>query len=313
MYKQKYNMKKTITLILITFYCTNGYAQLNASQIKKDGVTIVANSLNQIVCDTVNKIATKFDVASGGGGGGSGTVTSVGTGIGLTGGTITTTGTISLDTASSVVLSRERAANTYQIKGNYLTTIDTATAGTGLVNKTRLSNSLGDYLQKSNNLSDVANRTTAVANLGTIYKFLMTDALSASLSTITITDGLSPWEWAVNANDIYIFEAWMVLTTSGSSGVNFRVNAPNDSQVSFSCMGSGGSASNVSQSTINAAVTLTATLVSYTSSSSAVMIIRGSVICSSTGGVINIQYRDSNPGQSVQAKAGGWLRITKVN
>lgn len=280
-------MKKTITLILIALYCTHGYAQLNASQIKKDGVTIVANSLNQIVCDTVNKIATKFDVASGGGGGGSGTVTSVGTGIGLTGGTITTTGTISLDTASSVILSRERAANTYQLKG--------------------------DYLLSSNNLSDITDRKETIKNLGTIYKVLSTDAVSASLSTITITDGLSPWEWAVNANDIYIFEAWMVLTTSGSSGVNFRVNAPNDSQVSFSCMGSGASASNVSQSTINAAVTLTATLASYTSSSSAVMTIRGSVICSSTGGVINIQYRDSNAGQSVQAKSGGWLRITKVN
>src|SRR5690606_19508532 len=37
------------------------------------------------------------------------------------GGTITTTGTISLDTANVNVLSRQRAANTYQVKGNYLT------------------------------------------------------------------------------------------------------------------------------------------------------------------------------------------------
>lgn len=306
-------MKKTITLILITFYCTNGYAQLNASQIKKDGVTIVANSLNQIVCDTVTTIATKFDVASGGGGGGSGTVTSVGTGIGLTGGTITTTGTISLDTASSVILSRERAANTYQIKGNYLTTIDTATAGTGLVNKTRLSNSLGDYLQKTNNLSDISNRTTAVANLGTVYKFLSTDAESTSSTYITITDGTTPWEWPIAANEIYVYEAWVVLSTSGSSGMNVRLNAPNDSQLSFSCIGSGGNSSNISQSTINASATSTSTLVSYTASNSAVMTIRGSVICGATGGVVNIQYRDSNAGQSVQAKSGGWLRITKVN
>ena len=47
---------------------------------------------------------------------GSGTVTSVGTGLGLTGGTITSSGTVSLDTTSSVVLSRQRAANTYQTK-----------------------------------------------------------------------------------------------------------------------------------------------------------------------------------------------------
>lgn len=115
----KYKGMKRIIITFIIICCTlQVKAQLNASQIKKDGVTIVANSLNQIVCDTVNKIATKYDVASGGGGG-SGTVTSVGTGLGLTGGTITTTGTISLDTASSVVLSRQRADNTYETKSIY--------------------------------------------------------------------------------------------------------------------------------------------------------------------------------------------------
>lgn len=47
-------------------------------------------------------------------GGGSGTVTSIATGLGLLGGPITTTGTIVLDTASTVVLSRQRAANTFE-------------------------------------------------------------------------------------------------------------------------------------------------------------------------------------------------------
>lgn len=50
-----------------------------------------------------------------------GTVTSVATGLGLTGGTITSSGTISLDTANVNVLSRQRAANTYQPKGTYVT------------------------------------------------------------------------------------------------------------------------------------------------------------------------------------------------
>ncbi|HRY33385.1 MAG TPA: hypothetical protein P5531_10500 [Bacteroidales bacterium] len=53
--------------------------------------------------------------------GGSGTVTNVATGLGLSGGPITTTGTVSLDTASAVVLSRTRASHEYQPKGNYLT------------------------------------------------------------------------------------------------------------------------------------------------------------------------------------------------
>lgn len=50
-----------------------------------------------------------------------GTITSIATGLGLSGGTITSTGTILLDTANTVVLSRQRAANTYQAKGTYLT------------------------------------------------------------------------------------------------------------------------------------------------------------------------------------------------
>lgn len=53
----------------------------------------------------------------GGGGGGSGTVTSITAGLGLTGGTITTSGTIALDTANASVLSRQRAANTYALIG----------------------------------------------------------------------------------------------------------------------------------------------------------------------------------------------------
>src|ERR1035437_1870349 len=51
---------------------------------------------------------------------GSGTVTSVGTGLGLSGGTITTTGTLLVDTASAVILTRLRASHEYQAKGSYV-------------------------------------------------------------------------------------------------------------------------------------------------------------------------------------------------
>jgi hypothetical protein len=44
---------------------------------------------------------------------GSGTVTSIATNLGLTGGTITTSGTLSVDTSSASILSRQRAAATY--------------------------------------------------------------------------------------------------------------------------------------------------------------------------------------------------------
>jgi len=62
---------------------------------------------------------------------GTGTVTSVATGLGLSGGTITTTGTLLVDTASASILSRQRAVNTYQPIGSYLTTAVTSVA-TGL-------------------------------------------------------------------------------------------------------------------------------------------------------------------------------------
>jgi len=58
----------------------------------------------------------------------SGTVTSIATGLGLSGGTITTSGTLLVDTSSASILSRQRAANTYQ------TILTNPTTGTGTTN-----------------------------------------------------------------------------------------------------------------------------------------------------------------------------------
>ncbi len=55
-----------------------------------------------------------------------GTVTSVATGLGLSGGPITAGGTLAVDTTSTSILSRQRAANTYQPKGSYSTASGTA-------------------------------------------------------------------------------------------------------------------------------------------------------------------------------------------
>lgn len=55
----------------------------------------------------------KWVALGSGGGGGSGTVTNIATGLGLSGGPITTTGTLLVDTASASILSRQRAALTY--------------------------------------------------------------------------------------------------------------------------------------------------------------------------------------------------------
>lgn len=69
-----------------------------------DTTLISTRAWRQKAVDSLNTIiATK----------GSGTVTSIATGLGLSGGTITTSGTLLVDTASTSILSRQRAATTY--------------------------------------------------------------------------------------------------------------------------------------------------------------------------------------------------------
>jgi len=317
----KYKGMKRIIITFIIICCTlQVEAQLNASQIKKDGVTIVANSLNQIVCDTVNKIATKFDVASGGGGG-SGTVTSVGTGLGLTGGTITTTGTISLDTASSVVLSRQRAANTYQPIGSYLTSVDTtdipsfytkvrslfsatapatyssgiigvdtSTSGTGLVNQTRADNT---YEKKN------------------IYKVLESDGTSTNNVLVVASDGTNTFEFTADSASIYIIECWLNFTTSGSSGVILNISTVGTTTSSFSIIGSNNSSSAVRYQVINYN-TSSASFAAFTSTETAYVHMQGSLITPGSGGLVQIRYRDNNAGQYVNAVKGSWMRVKQI-
>jgi hypothetical protein len=52
------NMKKIITSILFLI-SIQGYSQFNASQIKKDGITIIGNALNQLSVDTT-KVASAY-------------------------------------------------------------------------------------------------------------------------------------------------------------------------------------------------------------------------------------------------------------
>lgn len=64
---------------------------------------------------------------------GSGSVTSVATGLGLSGGTITTSGTLLVDTSSTSILSRQRAVATYApISINGTVTSVTGTSGLGI-------------------------------------------------------------------------------------------------------------------------------------------------------------------------------------
>lgn len=117
-----------------------------------------------------------------------GTVTSVGTGLGLTGGPVISTGTISLDTASSVVLSRQRAANTYApisvagsvtsvgsgygITGGPITTTGTLLVDTSCStcpsSRTRLTNTLGSYINTLSAIGSSANANGATITGSTL-------------------------------------------------------------------------------------------------------------------------------------------------
>ena len=371
---KKINMKRLLITLIAFITASQVKAQLNASQIKKDGVTIVSNSLNQIVCDTVNKIATKYDVASGGGGGG--TVTSVGTGLGLTGGTITTTGTISLDTASSVVLSRQRAANTYQPIGSYLTSVDTsdianfylktrslfsalspaayssgiisvdtASAGFGLVNKTRLANEIASLTIDTTNISNFHVKTrslfsvtapatyssgiigvdTSTAGTGLvnktrsdntyetkyIYKVLESNGTSTNNVLVVASDGTNTFEFIADSASIYIIECWLNLTTTGASGVILNISTTGTTTSSFSIIGSNNSSSAVRYQVINYN-TGSASFAAFTSTETAYVHMQGSLITPGSGGLVQIRYRDNNAGQYVNAVKGSWMRVKQI-
>ena len=367
---------RVIFAILILFISCDVMAQpqVGADRIRKDNLTIITTATgNAIMCDTLNKIATKFDVWSIGG---SGTVTSVGTGLGLTGGTITTSGTISLDTASSVVLSRQRAANTYQPIGSYLTSVDTsdianfyvktrslfsalspavyssgiisvdtASAGFGLVNKTRLANEIASLTIDTTNISNFHVKTrslfsatapatyssgiigvdTSTAGTGlvnktradntyetkSIYKVLESNGTSTNHVPVVASDGTNTFEFIADSASIYIIECWLVFTTNGTSGLNVAINTTGTTTSSYSITGSSGSTSAVRYQ-VNTYNGWSATFASFIATANAYVRMEGSLITPGTGGLVQVVYRDNNAGQTVYAVAGSWMRVKKI-
>lgn len=105
-------------------------------------------------------------------------VTSVATGLGLSGGAITSTGTLLLDTASASVISRQRAAATYQplsttwlLTGNSGTTTGANYLGTSGNNglRIRTNNTTALYIDSLQNLGI---GTTSITNYGSGYATL---------------------------------------------------------------------------------------------------------------------------------------------
>lgn len=119
-----------------------------------------------------------------------GTVTSVATGLGLSGGTITGTGTIVLDTANVSVLSRQRAANTYQPKGSYITLTSlsntapiTYNNSSGAIGITQATTSTNGYLSST----DWNTFNGKTSNTGTVTNITMGDGLASTQSPLTTT------------------------------------------------------------------------------------------------------------------------------
>ena len=168
---------------------------------------------------------------SGGGGGGTGTVTLINTGLGLTGGPITVTGTISFGTMT---------ANTFW--GN----VTGATALPTMV-------PTGYFLITANNLSDVPNKATARTNLG-LQIGLNVEAWSPALDSIaglTTSANQLLYTTASNTYSVTSAVANAVLVTSAGSIPSLSNTLPVAVQDNITNLGNLAEAINMNSHLIN--------------------------------------------------------------
>jgi len=184
---------------------------------------------------------TKLDGVAPGATSNTGTVTSVSSGLGLTG-TVTTSGTLSLDTANSSVLSRQRAANTYQPKGNYgAGTVTSVGSGLGLAGTVTTSGTLALDTANASVLSrQRANNTYAKKNS---FAYIISN-VSTSSTTLTDITGLS---LPLEANSLYEIEV--------------NLNAGTDASGTF--VGVGLNLSNTTNAAVWGSLTGTAVIATY--------------------------------------------------
>lgn len=104
--RRTYGAIDSIVSIDSTLYATFGSDHADGVHPNQSGHTKIA----AVIYQTVPSLFERYKLLNISGGSG---VTSVATGLGLSGGPITTTGTALVDTASAVILSRQRAATTY--------------------------------------------------------------------------------------------------------------------------------------------------------------------------------------------------------
>jgi hypothetical protein len=193
----RYNYSATILPIIDTILPILGPSQV-----------WMMNSTNTAI------VATDF---SGGGGGGSGTVTDINTGLGLTGGPITVSGTISFAAIN---------ANTFW--GNI--------TGVSAL-PTQVSTSY--FLISSNNLSDVPNKATARINLG-LQIGVNVEAWSASLDSLgAIVGGANeiPYFTAPSTYSVIAAAINSALVTNGAGVPAMSQTLPNAVQLNITRLG----------------------------------------------------------------------------
>jgi len=179
-----YQMKRVSvdSTLHIPSFC--GVPTLRNSQLKNGALAM----------DTCNNTLYKYTNANGwsaiSGGGGSGTVTSVATGYGLTGGPITTTGTISADTAT--------------LSGKYVRISDT-------------SGMLAPYLNGADTVS-ISNRINEKFNTSDTSNKWVNSVTSLNDSTIRVVKGATTTDIIIRSSATVTAATRLVTTVYNNSG-----------------------------------------------------------------------------------------------
>lgn len=144
----------------------------------------------------------------------------------------------------------------------------------------------GDFLNKNNNLSDIANPLTARNNLGDWdFKLSTGDQSTTSNVASNITDLVFT---PPTVNKRYSFHGILHIGCTSNGGVKFQVTIPTGATIWMSFEGLNNSSTTRTWSPITTSATLTANAVCATNSAASYVVVSGEVQMGATSG--NIQF-----------------------